>query len=191
MSRQTTLSDVTQRTLTECADGSTEREDDTPTTERALLDRAQAHAADVAAEHFPDLPIEAIGWDVSHRAKRRAGVTKYDPDTDEITIRLSWDAFEQHGREQFSSTVRHELIHAWQYHEFGEADHGETFTRWTDTLDATQYCERFKSPNWWVICTECNGRLARYQRSKVVKHPENYRCGECGGSLRSKEGDNQ
>ncbi|WP_435158845.1 hypothetical protein [Haladaptatus sp. DFWS20] len=48
------------------------------TTERNLLDRAQVHAADVAVEHFPDLPVEAIEWDVSHRAKRQAGVTKYD-----------------------------------------------------------------------------------------------------------------
>ncbi|WP_342766329.1 hypothetical protein [Haladaptatus sp. AB643] len=26
-------------------------------------------------------------------------------------------------------------MHAWQYHEFGEADHGRTFTRRTDALD--------------------------------------------------------
>jgi hypothetical protein len=34
------------------------RKDDTPTTERDLLDRA--HAANVAAEHFPNLPVDAI-----------------------------------------------------------------------------------------------------------------------------------
>ncbi|WP_345413280.1 hypothetical protein [Haladaptatus pallidirubidus] len=61
-------------------------------------------------------------------------------------------------------------MHAWQYHEFGKADHGRTFARWTDTLDTTQHCERFTSPNWWVICEDCGGRLARYQHSKVVKH---------------------
>ncbi|WP_231188295.1 hypothetical protein [Haladaptatus sp. DYF46] len=94
MSRQTTLADVAaQRTLTECAD-TPDEDGNQPTTERDLLDRAQAHAADVAAEHFPDLPIEAIAWDVSHRAKRQAGVTKYDLDTDVITITLSWDAYD-------------------------------------------------------------------------------------------------
>jgi hypothetical protein len=65
MSRQTTLSGVAQRTLTECAD-TTER-DDTPTTDRALLDRAQAYAANVAAEHFLGLPIDAIAW--GHRTR--------------------------------------------------------------------------------------------------------------------------
>jgi hypothetical protein len=112
LARQPTLSDGAQRTLTECAGAPTER-DDTPTTERDLLDGAQAHAADVAAAHFPDLPVEAIEWEVSHRRQRSAGATKYDPATGEITISLAWDAFEQHGWEQFSLTVRHELIHVW------------------------------------------------------------------------------
>ncbi|WP_368411912.1 SprT-like domain-containing protein [Haladaptatus halobius] len=80
-----------------------------------MLDRAQAHAADVAAEHFPELPIEAIKWTVSHRAQRMAGKTTYHPKTNEITISLTWNAFEQHNWEQFSSTVRHELPHARQY----------------------------------------------------------------------------
>ena len=131
-----------------------DRSADTPTTERDLLDRAQQHAVDVAAEHFPDLPVETFTWEVSHRRQRSAGATRYDPATGEITFSLAWDAFEQHGWEQFSSTVRHELIHAWQYHEFGEADHGRTFERWTDALDTTQHCERFTSPNWWVICED-------------------------------------
>jgi SprT-like protein len=146
MSRQTTLSDVAaQRTLSESGDTPTERED-TPTTDRDLLDCAQQHAADVAAEHFPSLPVEAIKWVISTHAKRTAGATKYDPVTDEITISLTWDAYDSQGWEQFSSTVRHELIHAWQYHEFGEADHERTFDRWTDALDTTQHCERFATP---------------------------------------------
>lgn len=72
MSRQFTVSDMTdQRTLTENANAAT---DDTPETPTALLDRAQ-HVADVATKHFPDLPIEAIDWEVSHRIQRQVGVT--------------------------------------------------------------------------------------------------------------------
>jgi hypothetical protein len=59
MSRQTTLSDGAQRTLTGCTD-TTERKDKTLTTERDLLDRAQQNAADVAAKRFPHLPIDVI-----------------------------------------------------------------------------------------------------------------------------------
>ncbi|MFH5801137.1 hypothetical protein [Haladaptatus sp. CMAA 1911] len=59
-----------------------------------------------------------------YRRQRPAGATKYDPANGEITISLAWDSFEQHGWEQFSSIVRHELIYAWRYHEFGDADSG-------------------------------------------------------------------
>jgi SprT-like protein len=87
MARQLTFSDVTdQGMLTESAKAAT---DDTPETATALFDRAQQHATNVAAEHFPDLPVEAIDWEVSHRAQRQAGVTKYDPATEEITISLT------------------------------------------------------------------------------------------------------
>ncbi|WP_245800263.1 SprT-like domain-containing protein [Haladaptatus litoreus] len=65
-----------------------------------------------------------------------------------------WKAYEQLGWEQFSSTVRHELIHAWQYHEFGDADHGATFTRWTDDLETSKHCERFTR-------SKCGGSSAR------------------------------
>lgn len=149
---QSTLSDITdQRTLKESSDAATDDTSETPT---ALLDRAQQHATNVAAAHFPELPVDAIEWDISKRAQRTAGATRYGPESDEIAISLTWDAYDSQGGEQFSSTVRHELIHTWQYHGFGEADHGRTFARWTDALDTSQYCERFKSPNWWVICTE-------------------------------------
>ncbi|WP_266083079.1 hypothetical protein [Haladaptatus caseinilyticus] len=76
MTHQLRFSEITdQRTLTESANTTT---DDTPETPTALLDRAQQHAMNVAAEHFPNLPIETIDWEVSHRVQRKAGVTKYD-----------------------------------------------------------------------------------------------------------------
>ena len=127
--REITVSDIIdQRTLTESANTVT---DDTLETPTDLLDRARQHATNVAAEHFPDLAVETNDWEISHRAQRQAGATKYDPATGEIMIALTWTAYVHHGWEQFSATIRHELIHAWQYHEFGEADHGSTFTRWT------------------------------------------------------------
>ncbi len=77
MARQVTVSDSTdQRTLTESANAATDDTSETPT---ALLDRARQHATNVATEHFQDLPVETINWEVSHRTQRQAGVTKYDP----------------------------------------------------------------------------------------------------------------
>ncbi|WP_231187495.1 hypothetical protein [Haladaptatus sp. DYF46] len=40
--------------------------DDTPETPTTLLDRAQQHATNIAAEYFPDLPVKATEWEVQH-----------------------------------------------------------------------------------------------------------------------------
>ncbi|WP_440009318.1 SprT-like domain-containing protein [Halomicrococcus sp. SG-WS-1] len=76
-----------------------------------------------------------MDWEVFQRAQRQAGVTEDNPDTEAATIRLTWDAYQEFGWTQFSKTFRHELVHAWQYRRFDEADHGETFVRWTDPLN--------------------------------------------------------
>lgn len=65
----------------------------------------------------------------------------YNRQREEITIRLSRDTHQDYGWEQFARTVRHELIHAWQYTEYGEADHGPTFRRWVEPLDTDRHCE--------------------------------------------------
>jgi SprT-like protein len=151
-------------------------------TKQALCERAVAHATVVAAEHFPALPVEAITWETSTRTERSAGEAIYNRQREEIMIRLSWDAYQEWGWEQFARTVRHELIHAWQYHERGNADHGWTFWQWIDSLDTDRHCEQYAEPKYWVVCEDCAVRGPRYPRSKVVKHPERYACG-CGGTL--------
>lgn len=35
----------------------------------------------------------------------------------------------------FSRVVHHELIHAWQYHEYEVTDHGPTFRQWVEPLE--------------------------------------------------------
>ncbi|WP_433634794.1 SprT-like domain-containing protein [Halomicrococcus sp. NG-SE-24] len=145
MTRQQTLPEIAdQRTLTDSIDDC-DAADSVPKTQAALLDRAQTHAADVAAEHFPEFPVESIDWEVSERTQRQAGVTEYDPDTEAVTIRFTWDAYQEFGWIQFSKTVWHELVHAWQYWQFKEADHGETFAHWMDSFNIDQHCERFTS----------------------------------------------
>lgn len=159
------------------------REKDDPETKQALCERAVSHAAAVAAEHFPELPVEAITWETSTRMKRSAGKAIYNRQREEITIRLSWDAYTEYGWKQFARTVRHELIHAWQYDAYGKADHGPTFRQWVEPLDTDRHCEQYAEPKYWVICTDCEVRDPRYRRSKVVKQPDRYSCGQCGGEF--------
>ena len=59
-----------------------------------------------------------------------------------------------------------------------------------DDLDTSQHYERFTTPKWWLVCEDCDGRIPRYRRSKTVRNPEQYSCGECGGSINVEKDDN-
>ena len=152
---------------------------DEPTTPPDLIERARTYAASVPLA----VDLTAVSWEVSRRAKRRAGACRYDPETEEVTIRLTWAAFEAFGWEEFSGVVRHELVHAYEFQAHGESNHGSRFRALADRVDAPRRCRRFTPPAFWVTCRECEERLARYRRSKLVKHPDRYRCGSCGGQL--------
>lgn len=144
-----------------------------------LIERAEDYAASVPLA----VDLESVTWEVSRRAKRRAGACRYDPDSGDVTIRLTWAAYETFGWEEFSGVVRHELVHAHEFQEHGESGHGPRFRALADRVDAPRRCRRFVPPAYWVTCLDCEERLARYRRSKLVKHPDRYRCGSCGGRL--------
>lgn len=166
------------------AQGDTEhRNEEDPETQQALRKRVVTHAKAVAADHFPELPVAVITWEFSTRMQRSAGKAIYDRQTEEITIRLSWDAYKAYGWKQFARVVRHELIHAWQYSEYGNANHGPTFQQWIEPLETDRHCERYTEPKYWIVCKACGSRDPRYQRSKVVKEPTKYSCRQCGGEI--------
>ena len=154
-----------------------------PETPAELLTRARRYAREVPIDVDP----ARIEWEISRRAKRRAGACLFRPDSEEITIRLTWAAYEAFGWERFTATIRHELIHALEYRERGESGHGEFFRRWAAKLDAPRHCPRFSRPAYWIRCTDCGHRSARYRRSRVVDEPERYRCGSCEGPLTVEE----
>ena len=114
--------------------------------------------------------------------QRSAGVAIYEHRSGKITIRLSWDAYEAYGG-AIRAWFANELIHAWQYHERGDADHGPTFRQWVEPLETDRHCERYAEPKYWVVCEASESRDPRYQRSKVVKQPERYSYGRCGGEI--------
>lgn len=173
---QTTLSDAVERSKK--TDGF-----DEPETQAEFLAATEEYVAEVADEHFPDLPVETVEWEVSTRMERAAGRTIHERGGGgDITVRLAWAAYQKFGWEEMCATIRHELIHVWEVHEFGKSDHGDRFCAYADELDTSVHCKMFKEPKYWLICEACGKRGPRYKRSKTVKHPERYSC-ECGGNL--------
>lgn len=148
-----------------------------PETTQELCERSKAYArhVDLAVD------VDAITWEISTRAKRRSGVCIYNRSKEAITIRLTWDAYREYGWEEFTGTIRHELVHAWEFEQFGESSHGWRFKRKAAEVDAPLNCRSFSDARLRLICTNdsCEWEAARHRASKAVTEPERRLCGTC------------
>lgn len=149
-----------------------------PESHTALLDRARTYAASV------DVPVDLdrVSWEVSTRAKRRAGACLYDRETGAVTVRLAWRAAEEYDWPAFAAVLRHELIHAWEFQQFGEAGHGPRFRERAADLDVSTTCPTFADARLRLRCTAhgCAWTADRHRASAAVTDPEHRRCGSCG-----------
>lgn len=149
-----------------------------PADHETLLDRAREYARTVDV----DVSLEDVSWEVSTRAKRRAGACLYHRGEEAVTIRLAWRAAERFSWAEFAAVVRHELVHAWEYEQFGEAGHGPRFREQAARLDVATTCPTFSVPRLRLYCTNavCDWSADRHRASAVVREPERRRCGVCG-----------
>lgn len=155
---------------------------------REFLAVAKVYARDVVDAHDLAVSVSDLEWTVSKRAKRRAGAVTYRDGTPE-SVSLAWRQFQNAGWLASAATIRHELVHVHLLNEADDPSHGDAFVELADTLNTHVNCERFTDPEWWVQCTDCGARVARYRRSKLVQSPDKYVCGDCGGDLEVLEND--
>jgi predicted SprT family Zn-dependent metalloprotease len=154
----------------------------TGASDEELLAACKLYARTVVASHDLTADVSDLEWRVSERAKRRAGAVHHR-DGDPVRVVLTREFFEVNGWTGVAETVRHELIHVHLLNERDDPGHGDAFRKWAERLRTNVRCERFADPEWIVECEDCGCRLHRYRRSKLVKWPEKFRCGECGGDL--------
>ncbi len=147
-----------------------------------FLATARVYARRVVEEHDLSVDVTGLDWSISKRAKRRAGAVEY-VDGEPRSVVLTWTHFETNGWLETAAVIRHELVHVHLLNEADDGSHGDAFRRLAGKLDTHLHCERFTDPSWWVTCVDCGTRLARYRRSRLVTHPEQYQCGDCGGAL--------
>ena len=98
--------------------------------DRAHLERLQAEFDRTNRTHFggrlPRVPVH-----LSRNMRRRNGHFSSHP----LEIVISWRLC-VHGEEgQAEETMRHEMIHLWQYIEGAAVDHGPAFRRMAHRLD--------------------------------------------------------
>lgn len=145
-----------------------------------ILDQVREYALGIPL----DVDHDRIEWEVSTRAKRRAGACRQHPDEDRVTIRLARRAYDRLDWAAFAGVVRHELVHAWEFQEFGEAGHGPRFRVKARELDAPRHCPQFTDHRLVLDCEECDWTAGRHRASDPVKFPERYGCGQCGSDYR-------
>jgi len=124
---------------------------------------------------------------------QRWGDCKKNPDNT-YEIRVNKVLIKEDKREEAIQTLIHELLHTVNKC----MNHGK---RWKQLaykvscntsyeISRTTSCEHkgvdikdLKKVNYIVKCTGCGSERVRTRMSKLVKHPEFYRCGNCGSKL--------
>jgi|AntRauTorcE11898_2_1112593.scaffolds.fasta_scaffold04138_2 predicted SprT family Zn-dependent metalloprotease len=149
-------------------------------TDRELRSVVKIYAREVVDAHDLAVSVSELEWEISHRAKRRAGAL-YHADGQPERIQIARRQFDNSGWLAVASTIRHELIHAHLVRVADEPGHGERFERLAAELDTSVHCDRFSDPKYWVRCEDCDQKIPRYRESKLVKQADQFRCGDCGG----------
>lgn len=113
------------------------------------------HARRKASEVWPGgtVDVDEISWFWNKHLTNCAGKAywgtavpdkRYDISSPAIALAPAY--YYQHGIDELLETVRHELIHVWQYrHEngFTRGGHGQDFKQWMDDMDTHRHCKHW------------------------------------------------
>ncbi|MGN0789282.1 MAG: SprT-like domain-containing protein [Christensenellales bacterium] len=100
------------------------------------------------------------------------------------------------------STIVHEMGHAvtnnslhdqkWQTrgNKIGEK-WGITVREFVSQEEYRLVAINFPKPKYVIMCQNCDVTAYRHRRSKLIDHPELYRCPKCGGDIKVSFNDNQ
>ncbi|WP_435175464.1 SprT-like domain-containing protein [Halorussus sp. AFM4] len=177
-------------------------------THEELILGSRAYCREAAREYGFDVEFSLVDWEVSTRAKRRAAAVKRPkiPETEvgepvdwraaadrvgsspadlrQCTLSLTWAAFESFDVGEWTTTLRHELIHVEQFQRYGTTDHGPAFEDRADAVDASVKCPPFADPKYVLTCADCGAVVGRrYQECKLVRQHDRYRSSCCGASV--------
>jgi len=173
-----------------------------------LIAWSRAYCRHARREWLLDVRLDLVELAVSTRARRRAaavkrprldGATVGEPlDWDAVpgadgrplpcTLSLTAEAASEFSREEWASTLRHELIHVEQYQHSGTTGHGAAFERRAAELDTEVHCRTFAEARWTFRCRDCGSVVARrYRDCPFVREYDQYRSDCCGAGIDRRE----
>lgn len=136
---------------------------------------------------------------INCRATGRFGACFINRKAGTFQIELS-DVLLTASRKACCQTLAHEVLHTcygcqnhkkrWQhYAKLMNRAYGYEITR-TGSAERLGVAEK-RVVRYLVACTSCGAQTPRARRSRLVEHPEEYRCAKCGGRLtvKKKEGE--
>lgn len=169
-----------------------------------LSERAREYGEEVIqGNEWPieHVNLEKISWKTSTKAKRRHGLASYNGN-DEVTITISKHTYDRAGFESCKSTIRHELVHAWQYQNSGKlaivTQNGVEDSTIDDVPDEkwAELGSRYENPadehavkiktghgnsfQRWVPALDLDGRCSNHYSKRRDDYSYIYECPECG-----------
>jgi len=178
-----TMDGVDANASKEAQTGQQEWEKDPETRDR-FMQYAEAYMEWVFEEYgFEVLTRDMVTMRESGRMTRLLGRCDENEPYD-VEVILSWDAYKKRGYEweRLRNTVKHELVHASNFVEYGYMGHGPTFIEEAKRLDVTNI-SRYDEPDprYFIVCDGCGLVLWRQKKSKKVKDPERHMsyCANC------------
>jgi hypothetical protein len=151
-----------------------------------------------------DVDLSKVTFETRQKARRRHGVANYN-DGDGVTVGISEHTIENAGFDTAKETIRHELIHVWQYQHQGETvelpngtlvedvDTGHTgcWYEWEDLIEVqrtnTYYSKSPEDYKYRIWCASCHRFITgKHRICKTVEcHSEDHLgegwCGRCDG----------
>ena len=137
---------------------------------------------------------------INTRAKARFGcciVENKVPGNTWYTIEISAHTLEA-PEKSIKEIIAHELLHTckgcmnhgkiWKiYAERFNESYGYNITRTSsaEILGLEETGKNIPPAKYILVCSKCGKQFPRKRRSKAVQSPEKYRCGKCGGQLKS------
>lgn len=155
--------------------------------EDIVTELAQRHAQQVVECTDMAVDLDQITWRATYELQAKHGYCRNN------FVKLSLNSLETNGWQPLMTTVRHELVHAWQHQndvddrpgkDTFERFHGPSFEQWMPILNIHKRSGRVLPP-WTIECPECQARIDTKLtvRDKEIAHliqtldtTECYRC---------------
>ena len=129
---------------------------------------------------------------VNHRAVSRAGCCRREPSG--FQIEISGQLYAEGAEKIILQILCHEVLHTCPEC----SDHGTIWQFYADAMNRVYGYRITRASSWeslgvqdrtvyryQVVCNRCGQSVKRVKRGRMVDHPEYYRCGFCGGTLRT------